>query len=460
MDLHGKRVLIMGLGLHGSGIASARYASKQGAIVRVTDLRSAEMLAPSIGTLAGLPIEYVLGEHRNEDFQWAEIVIHVPGVRRNSPYLQIARENGAYIEQEIALFFEACPGKIIGVTGTRGKTTTTTLIHHILRDNGMPTVIGGNVSGVETLSLLPAISPETFVVLELSSWQLEGLAPHKISPSVSVMTNVYPDHLDTYNGMDEYAEAKANIFRYQHETDLALFNYDNVWTRRLGEEAKAETWYTSLECWGSFARHSTQVLPFLFSETPMIGKHNLENILLATTTARLLGVPDEIIGNTVRNFHGVAQRLEEIAVVKGVHYINDTTSTTPVAGRVALNAFDEPIVLIAGGNTKHLPLEGWPEAIVEKCRDVVLLAGTGTQELLPAIEQIVQKFGAADPVRGVFSDLTSAMDTAVSLSRDGDVLLFSPGFTSFGMFLNEFDRGDKFVAYVRRLEEYASSSKP
>ncbi|HYX50719.1 MAG TPA: UDP-N-acetylmuramoyl-L-alanine--D-glutamate ligase, partial [Ktedonobacteraceae bacterium] len=372
----------------------------------------------------------------------------------------IARENGAYIEQEIALFFEACPGKIIGVTGTRGKTTTTTLIHHILRDNGMPTVIGGNVSGVETLSLLPAISPETFVVLELSSWQLEGLAPHKISPSVSVMTNVYPDHLDTYNGMDEYAEAKANIFRYQHETDLALFNYDNVWTRRLGEEAKAETWYTSLERWGSFARHSTQVLPFLFSETPMIGKHNLENILLATTTARLLGVPDEIIGNTVRNFHGVAQRLEEIAVVKGVHYINDTTSTTPVAGRVALNAFDEPIVLIAGGNTKHLPLEGWPEAIVEKCRDVVLLAGTGTQELLPAIEQIVQKFGAADPVRGVFSDLTSAMDTAVSLSRDGDVLLFSPGFTSFGMFLNEFDRGDKFVAYVRRLEEYASSSKP
>ena len=453
MDLRGKRVLIMGLGLHGSGIASARYASQQGAVVRVTDLRSAEILSPSLESLSGLPIEYVLGEHRTEDFLWAEIVIHVPGIRRDSPYLQVARENGARIEQEIALFFEACPGKIIGVTGTRGKTTTTALIYQTLRANGMKTVIGGNVSGVETLSLLPTISRETFVVLELSSWQLEGLAPHKISPCVSVMTNIYPDHLDTYKGMEEYADAKANIFRYQHETDVAIFNYDNLWTRRLGEEAKSETWYTSLESWGSFVRHSTQVFPFLFSETPLRGKHNLENILLATTTARLLGVPDEVIGSTVRNFRGVAQRLEEIAIVKGVHYI--TTSTTPVAGRVALNAFDTSIVLVAGGNTKFLPLDDWPETIVKKCRDVVLLEGTGTHKLLPAIEEAAQKLGIANPVRGVFDDLTAAMDTAVSLTHAGDVLLFSPGFTSFGMFLNEFDRGDKFVAYVRRLEESA-----
>jgi UDP-N-acetylmuramoylalanine--D-glutamate ligase len=452
MDLRGKRVLIMGLGLHGSGIASARYASQQGAVVRVTDLRSVEILAPSIASLAGLPIEFVLGAHRNEDFLWAEIVIHVPGVRRDSPYLRVARENGARIEQEIALFFEACPGKIIGVTGTRGKTTTTTLIHQILRANGMNTAIGGNVSGVETLSLLPMISRETIVVLELSSWQLEGLAPHKISPCVSVMSNIYPDHLDTYKGMEEYAEAKANIFRYQHETDVALFNYDNLWTRRLGEQAKAETWYTSLERWGSFARHSSQVFPFIFSETPLPGKHNLENILLATTTARLLGIPDEVIGSAVRNFRGVAQRLEEIAVVRGVCYINDTTSTTPVAGCVALNAFDAPIVLVAGGNTKFLPLEDWPETIVKKCRAVVLLEGTGTHELLPAIEEAAQKLGIADPVRGVFDDFTAAMDAAVSLTHGGDVLLFSPGFTSFGMFLNEFDGGDKFVAYVRRLE--------
>src|SRR5690348_3250591 len=146
MDLRGKRVLIMGLGLTGSGIAAARYAAQQGAIVRVTDIRSAEVLAPSVRSLAGLPIEYTLGEHREEDFLWAEVVIPVPGVRRNSPYLLLAREHGAHIEMEIALFFQECPGRIIGVTGTRGKTTTVTLIYEILRASGAPAVIGGNVA--------------------------------------------------------------------------------------------------------------------------------------------------------------------------------------------------------------------------------------------------------------------------------------------------------------------------
>jgi UDP-N-acetylmuramoylalanine--D-glutamate ligase len=452
MDLRGKRVLIMGLGLHGSGIASARYAAQQGAIVRVTDLRSAEILAPSIASLAGLPIEYVLGEHRDEDFLWAEIIIHVPGVRQTSMYLHLARENGARIEQEIALFFQACPGRIIGVTGTRGKTTTSTLIYELLRASGAPTTIGGNVSGVETLSLLPLITPQTLVVLELSSWQLEGLALYKLSPSVAVMTNIYPDHLDTYQNMEEYVEAKANIFRYQHTSDLAIFNYDNPWTRRLAEQAVAETWFTSMERGGSFLRGSAALTPFIFTETPMVGKHNLENILSATTTARLLGVSDKIIASTVRNFRGVAHRLEEVAVVNGVRYINDTTSTSPVAGRIALAAFDGPIVLVAGGNTKFLPLEDWPEAIVRRSRDVILLKGTGTDELLLALENAARKLGITNPVRGVFDDFTAAMHAAVSVSHPGDVLLFSPGFTSFGMFLNEFDRGDKFVAYVRRLK--------
>jgi UDP-N-acetylmuramoylalanine--D-glutamate ligase len=451
-DLRGKRVLIMGLGLHGSGIASARFAAQQGAIVRVTDLRQAEVLVPSIRTLEGLPIEYVLGEHREEDFRWAEIVIRVPGVKRSSPYLRIARENGAQIEQEIAFFFQACTGRIIGITGTRGKTTTSMLIYEILRASGARTVIGGNVAGVETLSLLPTITPETVVVLELSSWQLEGLEPHKLSPSVAVMTNVYPDHLDTYAGMEEYVAAKANIFRHQHGDDLAVFNFDNPWTRRLGEEARARTWYTSLELGGSFARGSADIAPFIFTETPLIGKHNLENILLATTTARLLGVSDEIIATTVRSFHGVPHRLEEVATVNGVRYINDSASTTPVASRVALEAFAGPVVLVAGGNTKFLPLEDWPRTIVQRSRDVILLKGTGTDELLPVLQQEAEKYRVANPVRGVFEDFTAAMDEAVSLTRPGDVLLFSPGFTSFGMFLNEFDRGDKFVAYVRKLK--------
>lgn len=452
MELRGKRVLVMGLGLQGSGMASARYAAQQGAIVRVTDMKSPEVLAPSVAALAGLPIEFVLGQHREEDFLWADIVIRNPGVPRTSPYLQLAQVHGARIEMEIALFFLACPGRIIGITGTRGKTTTTMLLYQILRASGLPTVIGGNVSGVETLSLLSQISSETQVVLELSSWQLEGLAPHAISPVVSVMTNIYPDHLNTYTGMEDYAEAKANNFRHQRATGIAVFNYDNPWTRRFGEEAPGETWFASLQRGGSFARGSAILEPFIFTDTPMRGKHNLENILLATTTARRLGIADNVIAETVRTFRGVAHRLEEVATVHGVRFINDTTSTTPVAGHVGLQAFDAPIVLVAGGGTKHLPLEQWPATIIARCRDVVLLNGTGTNELLPMLGEEARKQGVDNPVRDVFDNFMQAMDVAVALAKPGDVLLFSPGFTSFGMFLNEFDRGDQFVAYVHRLE--------
>jgi UDP-N-acetylmuramoylalanine--D-glutamate ligase len=453
MDLRGKRVLVMGLGLQGSGMAAARYAAEQGAIVRVTDKKPPEVLAPSVQALAGLPIEFILGEHREEDFRWAEIVIRNPGIPRTSPYLQLAREHGAQIEMELALFMQACPGRTIGITGTRGKTTTSTLLYEILRASGRPTVIGGNVAGVETLSLLPQITSETLVVLELSSWQLEGFAPHRISPSVAIMTNLYPDHLDTYSSMEEYGEAKANIFRHQGPDDLALFNYDNPWTRRFGQEAPGQTWFTSLERGGSFARGSAEVLPFLFRETPLAGQHNLENILLATTAARLLGVPDEVIAASVRAFRGVEHRLQEVATINGVRYINDSTSTTPVAGRVALSAFQEPLILIAGGNTKHLPLEDWPEQIAARCRAVLLLQGTGTEELLPALRAAVAARGGPDPLQGVFERFEAAMDAAVSLARPGDVVLFSPGFTSFGMFQNEFDRGRRFIAYVRALAE-------
>ncbi len=449
--MRGKRVLVMGLGLQGSGMAAARYAAQQGALVRVTDMKAPEVLAPSVQALAGLPIEFILGQHREEDFMWADMVIRNPGVSRSSPYLLLAQEHGAHIEMEIGLFFLACPGHILGVTGTRGKTTTASLLYEILRASGAPTLLGGNVAGVETLSLLPQITAKTQVVLELSSWQLEGLAPHAISPEIAVMTNIYPDHLNTYNGMEDYAEAKANIFRYQSPQGKAIFNYDNDWTHRFGEEAPGQTWFTSLERGGSFARGSTKITPFPFTDTPLAGRHNLENILLATTTARLLNIADETIAETVRTFRGIPHRLEDVRELNGVRFVNDSASTTPVAGRVGLEAFSAPIVLVVGGNTKHLPLEQWPARIIERCRDVVLLPGSGTDELLPALHEEIQRQHVSDPVRGVFSDFTQALDKAVALARPGDVLLLSPGFTSFGMFLNEFDRGDQFVKYVAGL---------
>ena len=451
MNLQGKRVLVMGLGLQGSGIAAARYAAQQGAMVRVTDMKSPEVLAPSVQALSGLAIEFVLGQHREEDFLWAEIVIRNPGVARTSPLLRLAQQHGARIEMEIALFLLACLGRVIGITGTRGKTTTASLIYEILRDSGASVVLGGNVAGIETLSLLPQITAETFVVLELSSWQLEGLAPHALSPSVAVMTNIYPDHLDTYHDMQEYAAAKANIFRYQTPCNLAVFNYDNPWTRQFGQEAAARTWFTSLQRGGSFARGCSHTTPFIFTETALVGRHNLENILLATTTTRLLAVPDETIAATVQRFRPLAHRLEEVRVVRGVRFINDSTSTTPVAGRVGIEACEGPLVLVAGGNTKRLPLEHWPTTILTRCRDVVLLAGSGTDELLAALREEAHLQQIPNPVRGVFETLTQALETTMALAHPGDTVLFSPGFTSFGMFRNEFDRGEQFVAYVRAL---------
>jgi UDP-N-acetylmuramoylalanine--D-glutamate ligase len=251
--------------------------------------------------------------------------------------------------------------------------------------------------------------------------------------------------------MDEYAEAKANIFRHQRPNDIAVFNYDNPWTRRFGEEAPGQVWFTSLERGGTFERGSTQIDPFIFTDTPLAGRHNLENILLATTTARILGVPDEIIASTVRHFASVAHRLADVRQLKDVRYINDSSSTTPIAGQVALEAFHDPIILIAGGNTKHLPLAQWPQRIIQHCRHVILLSGSGTDELQAAIQQEAAQQNRENPICGIFDDYRQALDTANQLAQSGDIVLLSPGFTSFGMFLNEFDRGDKFVAYVQAL---------
>src|SRR6476659_7491172 len=226
MDLRGKRALVMGLGIHGGGLGVARFLADHGANVTVTDLRGPELLQSSLDALADLPITYVLGRHRDEDFRAADLVIRNPGVPRESPYLQIARANGAAIEMEMTLFFRLCPGPILGITGTKGKTTTTLLTAAILREQYHDTVIAGNLR-VSALEALPRITAGTPVVLELSSWQLEGLGEAKLSPQYACITNISPDHLDRYGSMEAYAEAKAQIFLHQHEDDILILHLDD-----------------------------------------------------------------------------------------------------------------------------------------------------------------------------------------------------------------------------------------
>jgi len=242
MNFTGKRVLIMGLGLQGGGVGVARFFAEKGAKVTVTDLKTKEELASSIKSLSDLPLAYVLGKHREEDFKNADLVIRNPDVDKNSPYLEIAREHGAIVEMDESLFLRLWQKKenIIGVTGTRGKTTTTHLIGMILKQAGLPILLGGNLRGIATLSLLDKATPETKIVLELSSWQLQGLDWNKLSPHIAVITNIYPDHLNRYKNMKDYIADKKIIFRYQKEKDLLVLNAKDKISKNFVRQAKSK----------------------------------------------------------------------------------------------------------------------------------------------------------------------------------------------------------------------------
>src|SRR5215216_4538843 len=236
MDLRGKRALVMGLGIHGGGLGVARFLASQGADVTVTDLRTAEQLQASIEALAGLPIRFVLGRHDDDDFRNTDLVVRNPGVPRESRYLQIARAHGAAIEMEMTLFFRLCRGPILGITGTKGKTTTTLLTGAMLREQYPDTVVAGNLR-VSALEALPRITAGTPVVLELSSWQLEGLGEAKLSPRYACITNISPDHLDRYGSIEAYAEAKKQLFLHQRSGDIVVLNANDAYTSDMRADA-------------------------------------------------------------------------------------------------------------------------------------------------------------------------------------------------------------------------------
>ncbi|HEX9056927.1 MAG TPA: UDP-N-acetylmuramoyl-L-alanine--D-glutamate ligase [Ktedonobacterales bacterium] len=453
--LRDRRVLVMGLGLLAGGVAAARYAVGQGAAqVTVTDQRSADILAPSIAKLAGLPIRYVLGGHDEADFRRADVVVRNPSVRRTSPYLAIAREAGARVEMEIAWFFRACPGPIAGVTGTRGKTTTTMLLHHILEHAGMRPLLGGNVGGIETLSLLPEITPERWTVLELGNWILEGLHTVRRSPRLAIFTNLMPDHLNAYDSMDDYGEAKTSIFRYQTPDDIAIFNADNDYALRYADEAPSQhVWLYSPARGVAWRRDQPdERRPFAYAEDVRLrGAHNVANVQAAGLAAELIGVDQQSIHGAVRGFLGVPHRLEVVRVLDGVTWVNDSASTAPMAGVAALRSFTEPIVLVAGGNSKNLDASEYAEAAAARCKRVVLLAGSASDAFAAQVREMAARRGVGDLVEGPYNDLGAAIAAARSAACPGDVVLLSPGFTSFGMFLHEFDRGDRFRAAVQAL---------
>lgn len=431
-----KRVLIMGLGLYpkGSGISAAKFFAREGARVIVTDLKKRSELSGSIKLLKDFKIRYILGKHNAKDFKEADLIIKNPAVRNDSKYLKIAKEKKIPIETDMSIFFKLCPTnvKIIGVTGTRGKSTTCSLIYEILRAENENVFLGGNIQN-SPLNFLDDIVGNrhtcSIIVLELSSWMLESL---KNSPHIAVLTNIMPDHLNTYKNMEEYARAKSLIFKYQNKNDFAVLNYDNKICREIGENVKAKKrWFSSKKA---------SVALRLAKTTKLLGEHNVYNALTAVVVAKILKVPDKKIKLALKNFKGVPNRLEFICEKKGVKFYNDTTATTPDATLAGLRALkSKEIVLIAGGADKNLDYNELAKEVSKYVKVLILLPGTATDKLRA---RLIEK-SDLEPIAA--RNMKEAVAKARELSKKGDIILLSPGAASFGLFKNEFDRGEKFV---------------
>jgi UDP-N-acetylmuramoylalanine--D-glutamate ligase len=429
-----QHVLVVGLGILGGGIGVTRFLAERGARVTVTDLQSPERLAGSLDALRDYDIHYVLGEHREADFLAADFIVRNPAVPPTLPPLRLAASRGIPIYMEMTLFFLECPSRrITAVTGTKGKTTTTTLIAECLKAAGRPVVIAGNLL-ISALQQLDQIDAATEVVLELSSFQLEGLEAIRRSPSVAVITNLMPDHLNRYPTLADYYVAKEHIFRYQGPDDVLILNRDNPPSVALAETAPGRVIWFGAE----------DDVPG--SGAPRLrGRHNLANMAAATAAARTLGTPDEVIAQAMASFGGVPYRQELVHERDGVQFINDSAATTPDAVIAALGAVDRPVVLIAGGADKVLDFTALGQTIAapgSPVKAVVLLEGTATDKLAAA---------AGAKVVGRFADFAAAVRHAAGLARTGEAVLLSPGCASFGMFVNEFDRGNQFNNLVRAL---------
>jgi UDP-N-acetylmuramoylalanine--D-glutamate ligase len=447
----GKKVTMLGLGLLGRGLNDARFLAEFGADLTITDLKTAEQLKPTLSKLAKYKnIKYVLGEHRLQDFKNKDFILKAAGVPLDSIYIAEAKKNNIPVEMDESLFAKLVDDiKVIGITGTRGKTTTTYLIYEIFKKAfGKKVHLGGNIKGLATLPLLKKIKPGDVVVMELSSWQLQGFGDSGISPQVSVFTNLLPDHLNYYlkgsknevEAEQKYFDDKEKIYMNQKADDFLICG-EKV-SKRIGKTVSQKI------------VASKDVIPKTW-KIKIPGEHNLENIACAVKACESLGVRMNIIKKGVENFTGVEGRLQLVREYKGIKIYNDTTATTPDATVMALRALGqinqgEPlikkkVVLISGGADKNLDMSGLVKEIPKHCKKTIFLAGSGTEKLKKDFSKLMKDMP-------VFANLRDAVMNAISDCKRGDILLFSPGFASFGMFKNEFDRGDKFDRIIKGLK--------
>lgn len=444
-----KRITVLGLGLLGRGVGDVAFLAEHGAQLIVTDKKTEDELQSSLESLKGFSnITYVLGEHRMEDFEGRDMILVAPSVPLDSPYVAHAREEGTGTVQSAALFALLSGVPVIGVTGTRGKSTVTHMIHHALTEvTGEKILLGGNVRGVSNLQLLKEVNEDSIAVMELDSWQLQGFGWAKISPHIAVFTNFMEDHMNYYHGdMDAYFRDKAQIFEHQGEgatlvTTPEVFERARVYMDSVGKIFEQDV---------VLVDESTIPEDFL---VPVPGEHNRENAALAFEVLKATGLTEEEALGGLATFRGVEGRLEYLGDINGVRVYNDNNATTPQATIVGLKAIAQGknVILIAGGAYKDVDPSPLIPVIDEYCKKVVLLSGTGTEKLLKSVEDDSTINRTMLDTTSVHDSLKEAVEKALSYGESGDVLLFSPGFASFGMFKNEYDRNDQFVRIVKSL---------
>ncbi|MCX7655897.1 MAG: UDP-N-acetylmuramoyl-L-alanine--D-glutamate ligase [Treponemataceae bacterium] len=491
----------MGLGLNGGGVEAARYLAQKGALVTVTDLRDEKTLAPSIEQLGSLPIRYVLGHHDMEDFRGADMVIKNPAVKPDSPYLAAARR----IETDISLFLMQSPAILCAVTGSKGKSSTASALHFCLsRLSPAGSYLGGNIT-VSPLTFVDELGPSQYTVLELSSWQLGDLRPagshipqqilksHPaggldrqgrpralLKPRVSIITTILPDHLDRYGTMENYVSDKRLIYAGQDEEDATVVRYDQWGTQFVAEtrgrpfillpqrEKSREKppfsaqkkddllpqspkggpivhgYLPDPEGPGFVVLADGQMLEVVPAHLKVVGNHQKENLLMVALALVDLGFSAEAIYQAIGDFPGIEHRLEFFHEAGGVRFYNDTAATIPEAAAAAIRAFPTPPIVLTGGTDKALDFTPLAQACSE-AKAVFLLDGTGTIKLRALLE------GAGIAYRGPYDNLDQAVEDILKVAQPGDSVVLSPGCASFGMFLNEFDRGRRWKETVRRL---------
>lgn len=449
--LRGKRLVILGLARQGRALA--RFAAGVGAEVVISDLRPPEALAEEMAALADLNVTYVLGEHPLSLLEGTDVLALSGGVPLAAPIVVAAQERDITLTNDSLEFARRAPAPLVGITGSAGKTTTTALVGAIGRASGRRTWVGGNI-GNPLIEKLDEIAPEDLVVLELSSFQLELWDR---SPAIAAVLNITPNHLDRHGTMAAYSAAKANIVRYQQAEDVAILGADDPGAMALAGQAPGRlrtysarrpvgdgAYVDEGQIW--LARDGERAHLFAVDQIPLRGPHNVLNVLAAVTVAHSAGIGPAVMQEAIARFEAVAHRLEPVATIGGVQYVNDSIATAPERALAALAAFDEPVVLLAGGRDKNMVWDEWAEQVSRRARHVVLFGALG-----PHLQRLLAAQATPPPYTRV-ETLDEAVRAAHAVARAGDVVLLAPGGTSYDAYRDFEERGEQFRRLVRALE--------